>query len=92
MDKALARNKDPETSHLAAESVHVGRLEMTIVAALKEGGPMSTYHIAEYIGADRDSVSPRMKKLESKGLVYKTGRTVTNKKNRQCIEWRATHE
>ena len=89
---AYARRQDPRTSHDAAASVDVERLQGMILSAL---GPqiwlhtgLTTGEIADYIRVPRDSVSPRMKPLVDKGLVIDSGIRRAGPSGRACIVWK----
>lgn len=72
--KALSRNSDPVTSDLAAEQVHVEHVEGVIVRHLKFWpAGLTCIELAGSTGLPRDSISPRMVKLEQKGLIYRDG-------------------
>ena len=73
MTRALARNTDPLTSHAAADAItpHLGKRELAIIRVLEKypyGRTCS--EIAGEIGVGRDQVSPRMKPLQARGLVW----------------------
>jgi hypothetical protein len=76
---ALARSTDPRTSHAAAESLSgetLARLEQLvcdILAAHPEG--LTTSEVARLCSLGRDSISPRMKRLEKVKRVVRTGET-----------------
>jgi hypothetical protein len=67
-----ARKNDPETSKTAARSIKPRLLESLVIAALQDYGPMTTSVIAEIVRVPRDSISPRMKPMEQRGLVVRT--------------------
>lgn len=71
-DPALARNTDPQTSHDAAHRVDTNRLEGMVMRALEHGAKNSK-EIAEFLGVDKWSISPRMAPLVKKGLVMDSG-------------------
>jgi predicted ArsR family transcriptional regulator len=73
-------------------SVDVSHLFGLILDALQKYG-MTSMEIALHIGYPRDSVSPRMQTLASRGLVADTGTTTPNPgTGRRAIVWRATTE
>ena len=84
-----ARNTDPVTSFMAADSVeefasnHVER----ILTGLKQHGKMGKSAIAEVVGLDSNQVSRRVKEIEETGLIRLTGKLVKNKNNRSEQEW-----
>lgn len=72
--KALSRTSDPITSDCAAETVHVERVEGDIMRTLRYWpSGLTTQELASSMNVARDSLSPRMKPLEQKGLVYRDG-------------------
>jgi DNA-binding MarR family transcriptional regulator len=72
-ESARSRRSDPETSKSAAAKVHVERLEWEIITCLDMHGPQTTKQLASCIQCPRDSISPRMKGLEAKGKIFRTG-------------------
>lgn len=78
-----ARRTDPETSHEAARSVDVARLEALVLDALKTK-PMTTKELARYLDIHRVSVSPRIAPLRNKGLVRDSG-----VRREKCAVWEA---
>lgn len=85
---AQARRTDPEPSHTAArqknERGEAQKLALEVLAALRKmpkGG--TCREIAKAIGVERDSVSPRMKSLETAKLVERT----SERREKQTV-WR----
>jgi DNA-binding IclR family transcriptional regulator len=72
--RAFARRSDPPTAHVAAASVPVRDREYQVLAALSLYGPLTAHEIAEHTELPLVSVSPRMKPLETRGLVVRDGR------------------
>ena len=87
---ALSRNSDPISSDRAAETVHVERTEGEIVAMLRYCPTgLTCLELAAALSMARDSISPRMKPLETKGLVYRDGtRRVRGSRSATTI-WKA---
>jgi len=83
MDTALARNTDPETSHIAAACVDVTKREAEVIETMKAHGNLTAPEIAQHLGISRDSVSPRMKPLVRKGRVI-----ATDERRGGCTVWR----
>ena len=74
LTRALSRNSDPITSDLAAETVHVERTEGIILLHLRNWpAGLTCIELAHSTGLARDSISPRMVKLEDKGLIERDG-------------------
>jgi len=70
---AFARATDPTTSHAGAATVDVNALERMVVVSLRASGPATSTQVAERIGRDKWSISPRFAPLEAKGLIVRTG-------------------
>jgi predicted ArsR family transcriptional regulator len=87
---AVARATDPSTSYEAAASIDVTRLEGVILDMLKRySAPgATTFELAEALGIEVISVSPRMKPLQEKGLVRDTGFRARGVSGRLQIIWR----
>lgn len=85
-----ARSTDPETSHEAAASMgkFLPALDDKIYAALVFAGPpgLTTDEIADFTGLRLVSVSPRLKPMETRGKVIRTG-TKMNKSGRRAQLW-----
>ena len=81
---AYARNTDPETSHQAAATVDANALEERALGVLRSEGNLNTKEMSELTGIHVNSLSPRMKPLELKGLVRRT-----DEKRGGCIVWEA---
>jgi DNA-binding MarR family transcriptional regulator len=89
-EDAHTRASDPFTSHLAAAEVPVSYLEKLFLDALKTG-PLTTTEIANYHNMDRDSFSPRPRKLIDKGLIERCGTRLCKNsagKSREMIAFR----
>ena len=93
MDFNRARNTDPATSHMAAESIKdVAQAHYDlIINCLKRYGPMGKDTIAErtniYGRSDGNAVSRRLLEIEKLGLVEQTGKLVLSKSGRKEREW-----
>ncbi len=68
-----ARASDPETSHVAAKRAF-GALSVRIVRSLQEDGPATAHALAERLGLELVSVSPRMRPLAKRGFVQESDR------------------
>jgi DNA-binding transcriptional ArsR family regulator len=87
---ARARNTDPLTSDLAAESVKVTRLEDIALSTLRMAPQgLTSEELAFAIGLSIVTVSPRLRPLYEKGLVMKASETRANRSGRQAIVWMA---
>lgn len=73
---AHARRTDPGTSHAAAAAVslRVTDLELKVLAALVLRGPSTSHQLAEYMDASLVTISPRMRPLETRGMVVRAGK------------------
>jgi DNA-binding MarR family transcriptional regulator len=69
------RSTDPSTSKEAFESANVNLLESRVLDALRAMGEKggTAEEIAELLNISLQSVTPRIKPLETKGLVYRNG-------------------
>lgn len=71
---AHARSRDPETSHEAAARVDGKRLAQLVLECLQRDGPGTSHDIADRLGLELVTVSPRMKPLETAGDVERVGK------------------
>lgn len=71
---ALARSTDPDTSHAAAARTDGKQLGWLVHAYLLANGPRTSHQVADGLGLSLVTVSPRMKPLESLGLVERAGK------------------
>jgi DNA-binding MarR family transcriptional regulator len=86
---ARARNTDPRTSDLAAATVPCNRLEEVCLRHLRfwpEG--LTSEGLSDSTGLSVVTASPRLKRLEEKGHVYRDG-TRANRSGKQAIVWKA---
>jgi predicted ArsR family transcriptional regulator len=87
-DRGLARNTDPDTSWDAAETVDVTRLEELVVQALtKNPTGLTTEELSSRMRLSLVTVSPRMRPLEKKGKVVRSGKR-PNRSGREAIVWK----
>lgn len=86
-----ARRRDPDTAKKAAGSVEVTDLEGRVVQALKlcRAG-MTTHELARILKLELVTVSPRMRPLAEKGLVYDSRERRRGESGRSSIVWKAT--
>jgi DNA-binding MarR family transcriptional regulator len=88
--KALSRNSDPVTSDLAAELVDVTYLEGVVLRTLLYWpAGLSCFEIANSTGLELGSITPRMKPLEAKGLIYREGTRRHQGQRNARIVWKA---
>lgn len=91
---AWARRHDPDTAHAAAAALsgsealaRLQRLVRNTLATHPEG--LTSFEIAELNGIERDSISPRMKRLSELCLVADSGeRRTPAGKLRKAIVWK----
>ena len=87
---ARARNTDPLTSDLAADSVQVTGLEALVLSTLRTAPQgLTSEELAFFIGLSLVTISPRLRPLLEKGLVMKAPETRANRSGRQAIVWLA---
>ena len=88
--RQLARRTDPDTSHIAAESVHTfaAAQRAAIVLALSYHGPMGKDGIAAKTGMHGTQVDRRVKEIQKEGLIALTGKTVLSDAGKPEREWR----
>lgn len=89
MFEPKARNTDPVTSHMAADSAKelARQHHDRIIACLTKHGPAGKDEIAERSGLEANQVARRMAELQKAGLVVLTGRLVQSKSRRAEREW-----
>jgi hypothetical protein len=91
--RAAARNSDPSTSHKAASVVNTQRLEGVVLNCLSQVPiGLTTHEIEQVSGESLVSVSPRMKPLETRGLVERCGKRVPAGQRVPSIIWRIRQE
>ena len=83
-----ARRQDPETAKAAARTVDAETLSGQVLTLLEaEPGGLTSEELAERLGRDRLSVSPRLRPLVEKGLARDSGRRRATRLGRQAIVW-----
>lgn len=89
MEAALHRKNDPITSVEAAMSVDVNAREKLVYEWLRANGLFgaTAEEIAAGLGLERDSVSPRLKPMEKKGLVTATAQRRPGKSGKNQRVW-----
>ena len=74
-EPGASRHNDPFTSRIAAGSISATQLELIVHAYLfRTGRDLTAFEIARGIGIDIRSISPRLKPLEIKNGVIRTGK------------------
>ena len=86
----LARNTDPDTSHLAAEtaSVRGPNQRLKVWEALNTLGEATDYELSIACGILRSSAGKRRQELLELGLVESTGRRRATDTGSSSIVWR----
>jgi predicted ArsR family transcriptional regulator len=88
MFEPKARNTDPITSHMAAESAkELARKHRERIAQCLMQGPCGVSELAVRAGLEPHQAGKRMKELEQEGLAIPTGKTVRSRSGRQEREW-----
>lgn len=78
MSNAYARRTDPATSHEAAhamdETMNASRLERMVFNIVLDSGDRgaTSDEVAQRLGMDLQSITPRFKPLESKGYIFRS--------------------
>lgn len=91
-DRALVRSTDPDTSKMSAEQFSAEQLnevESQIYAALEKAGTNgATNHELEAItGISLQTITPRPKRMEEKGLIVRAPFQRPNKSGRLATVW-----
>lgn len=93
MSEAYARTSDPDTAHDAADRVRQSKLEQQVYEALLRhpGVFLTSIEVAQLMGVDKWSISPRFQPLKRKGLVEQSEKLGLNSsgKPRMLQAWRA---
>jgi len=96
-EHGLARNTDPPTSKVAAQTVKAARLELLVLGVFvkmrKQGkfGGLTIRELAKIEDYDLWSISPRFRPLVNKGLIYDTEvRRINPLSGKKAIVWDAT--
>lgn len=83
------RKHDPETSKAAARSTDATLLELAVLHGLAQRS-MSSHELAEALGMELVSVSPRLAPLVRKGKVRDSGQRRKGPSGRNSIVWELT--
>lgn len=91
---AHARRTDPATSRAAAASLSAAtltRLEDLVLRACRDAGEsgLTTIELADRLGIDRVTVSPRIRPLVEKGLLADSGARRKGPSGKSSVAWRA---
>ena len=91
LDQAYARRSDPLTSKASAQRVTatVSELQALVLASLRRHGPGTSEEIAQWTGRSLVTISPRLKPLEAKGDVIRSGKKL-NQSGHQATVWTVT--
>ena len=88
------RRTDPQTSHDAAKALDATQLERLVAGCIRKHGPIAADKVAQILGMNLQSISPRFRPLANKGLIrvntVGNGKVVTVKSltsNRQRMTW-----
>jgi hypothetical protein len=86
----VARNTDPSTSWVAADSAKAlaAQHATIIIAALCKYGAMGKDGIASITGLDGNQVARRLSELQRNHEILLTGRNVQSKSGRAEREWK----
>jgi DNA-binding MarR family transcriptional regulator len=87
-----ARRTDPETSHEAARLVNVTALQILVLTALNDHGPLTAREIATIVKKDLNTITPRLAPLVAAGAVLDTGKRRLSPRNRRQIVWGLAHQ
>lgn len=86
-ERGAYRSTDPDTSAEAANETDATRLQGLVLGALGNLGPSTTEQLADHLQLAVITVSPRMKPLETKGLVERTEDRRPGRSGRMQIVW-----
>lgn len=90
-EPARARASDPDTSHEAAESLSaeiLTKLDRAVIEGLRAyDGLATSEQIADATGISLQSVTPRIKPLRQRGLLFDAGFRRTGRSGRSRIVW-----
>lgn len=94
-EHGLARHTDPRTSKEAAEKVRVGPLQIAILRellrALKfDPSGLTMNETVDLTGKPNESITPRFRPMEKKGLILDTGDKRRNPSGKLAIVWNIT--
>jgi DNA-binding Lrp family transcriptional regulator len=87
---ALARTTDPVTSYEAALAMSLSDLEARVVYTLYLHGPLTCLAMSTLLDLPRDSISPRMRRLEERGKVRRRGYIKLVGRRRRETLWEVT--
>lgn len=90
MESAAARAVDPETSHEAAASLgDVTELQSRVLESIRGSGEtgLTAFELAERLGLQLNTVSPRTAPLVRKGLVVDSGKRRRGPSGRKSTVW-----
>ena len=91
--RALSRNSDPITSDCAAELVDINHLEEVVLRHLRFWpAGLSCRELSFSTGLELGSITPRMKPLEAKGLIYRDGTRHIRGSRKATTVWKAVEQ
>ena len=87
----LARRKDPETSHQAANAAKGLRAAHSerILELLRSGHVLAAEQLADGLALSPVQVNRRLAELEDSGLIERTDQRHRNRSGRMAVRWRA---
>ena len=91
VERGLARRTDPETSHAAASAIDASGLQAVAYEAIIASGERGLINseLVVVTGLDWNTVTPRVRPLVNKGLVYADGTRPGPSGKKQTV-WKAT--
>jgi DNA-binding Lrp family transcriptional regulator len=68
----------------------LSKLKLAVYQELFHHGPLTAKEVAKRLGAERDSISPRMKELVRLGVVAEAGERFCTVSEREAVAWDVT--
>lgn len=89
MTYGLARHNDPDTSHEAAKSVSVNRIEKAVLEAFwRSDNGLIAEEIAQILKLPLNTVTPRIAPLVRKGFLVPAGKKkASSGRNQRIHKW-----
>lgn len=82
-----ARRQDPDTAKRAARAVEAEEISVLVTYCLRQHGPQTAEEIADRLGRELGSITPRLAPLERAGLIARTGDRRPGKSGATRIVW-----